>query len=385
VLDRLAALADSGLLEYVEAQEPGFRMLETVREFALAKLESSGAESVRGRHAEYYLDLVQRAAPNLTGPHQASWAQTLEREYDNLRAALAWLRDNAPASALRMAVALEAFWTRYGHVREERAWLETLLERVTEPEPLRGRALVMLGSVLTEMGETDRADALLQEALAIYDVLEDPNGLPAVRFAQANAAHHRGDYPTARMLGEEALARYRELGDRLGTATTLQYLGSFALYEPDLERASLLLDESLQLYDAAGARQGQAMCTMLRGVIALFQGEATRAQALLSDSLRLSWELGDMWTVGRNLAAMALVVAARGEAERAAQLWTAAEALLGRIGVPLSAAGIPSVAAQQLAELRKRMGEDRWAEAERAGQGLTVERAVELALEIHPV
>jgi non-specific serine/threonine protein kinase len=325
---------------------------------------------------------VQRAEPHLAGPHQASWARILERAHANLRAALAWLRDNAPASALRMAVALDAFWTRYGYVREERAWLETLLERVTEPEPLRGRALVMLGSVLTEMGETDRADALLHEALAIYGVCEEPGGLPAVRIAQANAAHHRGAYRTARMLGEEALARYRELGDRLGTATTLQYLGSFAMYELDLDRASLLLDESLRLYDAAGDRQGQAMCTMLRGVIALFQGAVIPAQALLSDSLRRTWELGDRWTVGRNLAAMALVVAARGEAERAARLWTAAEALLARIGVPLVAAGIPAVAAQQLTELREQMGEERWAEAERAGQGLTVEHAVELALEI---
>ena len=157
------------------------------------------------------------------------------------------------------------------------------------------------------------------------------------------------------------------------------------MYEPDLDRASLLLDESIHLYDAAGARQGQAMCSMLSGVIALFQGSMIRAQALLSDSLRRTWELGDMWTVGRNLAALALVMAARGEAERAARLWTAAEALLGRIGVPLAAAGIPSVAAQQLAELRERMGEEHWAEAERAGQGLTVEHAVKLALEIHPV
>ena len=84
-------------------------------------------------------------------------------------------------------------------------------------------------------------------------------------------------------------------------------------------------------------------------------------------------------------AASGRVVVARGEAERAARLWTAAEALLGRIGVPLAAAGIPSVAAQQLAELRERMGEDRWTEAERAGQGLTVEHAVKLALEKHPV
>ena len=127
------------------------------------------------------------------------------------------------------------------------------------------------------------------------------------------------------------------------------------------------------------------MCTMLRGVIALFQGEAERASALLSDGLRLSWELGDMWAVGRSLAALALVVAARGEAERAVRLWAAAEALLGRMGVPLSAAGIPSVAAQQLAGLRERLGEDRWAEAARAGQGLMAEDAVKLALEVKPV
>ncbi len=88
--------------------------------------------------------------------------------------------------------------------------------------------------------------------------------------------------------------------------------------------------------------------------------------------------------MGRSLAALALVAAAQGEAERAVRLWTAAEALLERIGVPLSAAGIPPAAAQQLEGLREQMGEERWAEAEFAGRGLTVEEAVELALQAPP-
>ena len=156
------------------------------------------------------------------------------------------------------------------------------------------------------------------------------------------------------------------------------------MYEPELERAAVFLEESAGLYDAMGDRPGQAMCALLRGVIALFQGEVERGVVLLGQSVRLSWELGDLWTVGRSLAALALAVAARGEAERAVRLWAAAEVLLERIGVPLAAAGIPTAAAQQLAGLRERLGEGRWAAAERAGRGLTADEALELALGARP-
>ena len=156
------------------------------------------------------------------------------------------------------------------------------------------------------------------------------------------------------------------------------------MYEPDLERAAVFLKESAEIYDAEGDLWGQAMAAMLGGVTALFWGEAERGLPLLGESLRLSWALGDLWTVGRSLAALALAIAAQGEAERAVRLWAAAETHLVRIGVPISAPGIPPAAAQQLAGLREHMGEERWAAAELAGRRLTTEEAVELALDAHP-
>jgi DNA-binding CsgD family transcriptional regulator len=94
----LAALVDKSLVRH-EAQpggEPRFGMLETIREYALARLEASGeAQALRRRHAAYFLALAEEAAPELQGPRQVAWFDRLAREHDNVRAALQWLTERA--------------------------------------------------------------------------------------------------------------------------------------------------------------------------------------------------------------------------------------------------------------------------------------------------
>ena len=131
-LDGLAALADQSLLRPEEAdrdEEPRFRMLETVREFAAGRLEASGeARAVRARHAAYHLALAERAAPALAGPEQGAWLERLDGAHDDLRRALAWFAAQGPASAgLRLAAALLRFWQIRGHAAEGRSWLDRLL------------------------------------------------------------------------------------------------------------------------------------------------------------------------------------------------------------------------------------------------------------------
>jgi predicted ATPase/class 3 adenylate cyclase len=137
LLDGLSALVDHSLLQQrEEGGEPRFGMLQVIREYALERLAASGeAEAVRQAHAQvrqahaqYYLTLAERAEPELIGPEQRRWLDQLEREHDNLRAALTWARERGEVeTGLRLVVALRRFWERRSPPREGRAWVEALL------------------------------------------------------------------------------------------------------------------------------------------------------------------------------------------------------------------------------------------------------------------
>jgi predicted ATPase/class 3 adenylate cyclase len=134
-LDEVTSLVDKNLLQQkaVEEEEPRFTMLETIREFGLEALAASQEmDATRQAHASYYLALAEEAAPELTGPRSAVWLKRLEREHDNLRAALAWSLEPAqtgssPDLALRFGETLREFWEVRGLYTEGRAFLEQAL------------------------------------------------------------------------------------------------------------------------------------------------------------------------------------------------------------------------------------------------------------------
>ena len=134
VLNSLSTLLDNSLIQAgeEEAEEPRFLMLQTVREFGLERLTTSGElERIRGAHAHYFLQLSEAAESELHGPNQALWVARLEHEHDNLREALEWaleqVRDEQVAErreiGMRLGAALKDFWMILGHYREARTFL----------------------------------------------------------------------------------------------------------------------------------------------------------------------------------------------------------------------------------------------------------------------
>jgi predicted ATPase/DNA-binding XRE family transcriptional regulator len=150
-----------------DGAEPRFTMLETVRAYALERLQESGeGDEIRGRHAAYYLGLAERATPELEGGGQASWLERLEREHDNLRAALGWLLGHdEPDRAARLAAATWLFWVVRGHAGEGQMWLERALASGGLTGDDRAKTLGAISLLLLAKGEIGRMSDVVEEAI----------------------------------------------------------------------------------------------------------------------------------------------------------------------------------------------------------------------------
>jgi predicted ATPase/class 3 adenylate cyclase len=423
-LEGVSSLLDKSLLRQVEGQglEPRLMMLETIREFALEKFEESeDSEAIKRTHVEYFLALAEEAEPKLWGPEDAAWLDRLEREHDNMRAALSRaLESESAESALRLAGALRWFWNMGGYYGEGRSWLEAALAREGSA-PARAKVLEGVGWLANQQGDLDRAEATAKEGLKLSTEAE-LGEVVAANFQNVlgDAARHRGDYERAEDLLEESLALHRKAGDTRGVAWSLgdlanvssdrgNYeqakelheaglalsrelggaellgahlisLGDEYLLEGNSERATELNEEAAKMYRKRGLRsQLQAALDNL-GWSALISGDHQKAQSLHEESLLLCRELGDRLIGSESIEGLACVAAAGGGAERAAWLFGAAEALRDAAGYK-QAPRARSLREPYLAAARSQVGEAAWAEAWEEGRSMTFEEAIAYALE----
>lgn len=384
VLNDLGALVDHSLVRRIEDADgaPRFAMLEVVWEFALERLVASGkADAAQRRHAVFYLGMAERTEAMLRGPGQMAWLDRLEREIDNLRAALDWAFSSGEAAfALRLAAALDCFWQYHARVGEGRYWLARGLAAGTGISPaVRARALGLAGWLARFQDDMEGAEAALLEGSALYRTLDDQRGIATVRDALGDLAHFQGDQQRARALHEENLTLRRALGDRWGIAMTLNSLGWIALAQGDAGKATRLLAKSLTLVRELGDQRGIAMVLEGLARVALDRDDATGATTALTESLMLFRELGSKIDISLCLDGLGAVAALRGEAERSARLFGAARSLRESIGVDL-AAGTDQYYAPHRACARAQLGEARWETTWAAGRALPMERAIKEAL-----
>jgi predicted ATPase/DNA-binding XRE family transcriptional regulator len=342
VLDHLQVLVDSSLVRALDGGggEPRFGLLETVREYALEQLEACHeVEDQCGRHAAYFLALAEQAEPQLSGADQWAWLERLDRELDNVRAALAWARSAGQLElGLRLAVALALFWEERGHVREGGEWLETLMRGLAgRDEPpqlatLQARALATTAWLAFMQGDYRRAGPLAEQSLARWRQLGRVGNSPLALNTLAFAAHFEGDLARQEALFQQSLALCRAQGDTRGSAAVLGWLGTERRASGDLDAATALLEESLGLYQATGTIGGIAWVLLHLGGVAAERGEAERARALFERSLASYQSLGDRSDVAYATGALAGLAAGGGELERARALCQESVATFRQLG-----------------------------------------------------
>ncbi len=377
VLDLIGSLVDQSLLrrDLGHGEDPRYQLLETVREFALDRLEASGeAEATRERHADHFVCLAEAAGPYLQWQRDTGASmRLLNADVDNLRAATVWAAESgALTTFLRLAVALQHFWRLCGRGVQGKVWIESALA-VCNAAPLPLRATVIREAAWSARyhGDHDRAEALGEQGLALSRGHGDTVAVVHALTTLGYVAEEQGHFERARAFHEEALALARTLGDHAWTAWSLRNIGVQALLTGDIETAQRLMEEALANFRQEGYKFGAAVVQTNLAEIALHRGEHTRAAALWQESLGQSWDVSGL---ERDLHGLAEIAVACKETEWAACLLGAAEAHRERLGTTL----LPRKASnyqRMVTDLRAALGEVGFAAAWAKGRRLSADEA----------
>jgi predicted ATPase/class 3 adenylate cyclase len=401
VLDGVTSLVARSLLRQLDGPdgEPRFGMLETIREFASEQLDARGeTATLRDRHLAHYLAFAQAVKPELQGPRQAVSFDRLERENDNLRAALEWSAtpsgqsSSAGVDALlgmsrveagtRLAEALGFFWVLRGRGRENLPRVMALVAQTTPGTPTRARAVTSAAHVHGHMlGNYETALPFADEGLRTWRALGDRHGIAIALVRRGQIAFETGDYPLATTLLSDARALLREIGAPSGPEVpTACWLAEVAQAQGDLDRTQQLYVEVLAEARAKG--DSHVIAHVLREMARLHrtQGDAERAFTLLHESAVLLAPVKDVRCAAVLVEDLAGSLCERGQLEDAARLFAAAETLRELIGKPLTR-GQLATHGRDLATVERQLDPRVFAAAWAEGQAMTLEQALEYALE----
>lgn len=379
VLDGVASLIDKNLLRHIELDHDSrLTMLETIREFGVSQLDSSGeGERVRHRHALYYMHLSEEGEPHFTDPDLRSWLDRLERELDNLRASIRWSLENGrPEIALRICGALWRFMVLRGLLREGGAWLEEALATGGESSPsVRARALNASALVAVYRGLYERGAVHGTASLALARDIGDRKLIAASLSALAMATREPGNFAHAVELYEESLAIYRELGDTHGIAYVLLQEGLALWGEKNFSGALSALEESLRLYREDGDAWGAASALHALGTGAYYQQQFEKARSLLTEGLACAHALEHGILTSMCLSGLSWVAAGEGRFREAVELYRVAETYRAVVGVSPTP-GMRATSDAMLEKARNALSGAEFTRASERGRMMTVEQVI---------
>jgi hypothetical protein len=382
LLERLQSLVEKNLVRAEPGEdEPRFHMLQTIREYALGEWDPDALLAVRDRHADYFVQVAARLEPAWRVQQGLDAVREMEREHDNLRAALRWLverRDTARASELVWL--LWRFWWNRNHYTEGERWAEAVLGVLdaTTPDRDRGRLLLVSSIMVYAQGFYSRAGARADEALCALRRTGD-------RWALATALHMRAwialswtEPLDADALLLEALDLYRDLDESWGIASVLGLLGGRALAGGDRGLARARYAEAAKVFSAHGSHRSQAYWQTQSALVELLDGRVLEAERLLLHSLSVIGTRVPSASVAC-LEGLAAVAARKGCSARAATLFGAIHAARAALSYAPMLPVTRDVFDSFLASARTHTSEQTWTSAWAAGLDMSLEEAVRFA------
>ncbi|MUL41462.1 AfsR/SARP family transcriptional regulator [Streptomonospora sp. PA3] len=324
VADTLTGLVEKSFVEAVDGGRR-YRMLATIREFAVERLVEAGEEQRVGRaHADHYRELAEAADRALLGPAQAEQLARLSEDHGNLTAALRWTVEHDAAAALRLQAALSSYWWLRGLHDEGAPLAAALLERIDAREPRRApEDFLLCVANATADGAVvpgDRIDAAVEIAEGVAPPLrrpllallwpacagqagrsagigaflercrtaEEPWVRAAADVAEGYLRYFGGDSRRAEAAFTSGLAGFRAAGDRWGAVQALSGLAGIASWQGDLERTTALTGEALEITQRLGAREDSADLVRLRAEALLHNGDPAAARPEFEQAAELA-------------------------------------------------------------------------------------------------
>jgi predicted ATPase/DNA-binding CsgD family transcriptional regulator len=429
VLDVLSSLVDKSLVvaETTSRAQARYRLLETIRDYALSKLDAAGeAAPLRERHLDLFLARAEEAGPRLFDAYQQLWLNWLEGEHDNLRAALSWALEGGRIEAgLRVAIALVRFWEIRGYVREGLVWFERLLAQADEDTSVvvRVNALTLAAFLADFLGDASATRAYGREAVALAETAGDQDTgllgfalaglITAARavgdyrtaftvversvqlirnsswpsfqlgmglFVRGELALRLGYYDTARAALDESLTLAREAGDTFRIAYILKAFGELAHCEQKYTEAQTAYEQSVALLRDLGATHDDLAAPLHNlGHACLHLGDVERAHALFSESMAAyQAQQNPSGMMAECLIGFAALAIIRGSPAAGTRLLAAAVAL-GVQNAKSSWTATRMEYEQYLALARARLTDAEFQAEQAAGQALSLEQAIEYA------
>jgi predicted ATPase/class 3 adenylate cyclase len=376
-VDELSALVDLSLLKPVGDER--LLMLETIREYGLERLAESGEEGMfRARHAEAFARLAETAY-ELRSEAEAEWSSRLDRDHDDLRAALDWLSKTDPDAALDLAGALGWFWFARGYLAEGEARLRSALDASDGGGRSRARALAASGSLTARTGMVDEGRSRLQEAVTRWTELGDrAETAAALEGLGWLLVYDAGDDTASLTAFEQARSIWADLGDGAGETRALVGVCQLLVALDEVERAESLSHELLErgeddLRTRHFAVHFLADCSLIRG-------DCAEAEERYRDSLRAALELGDVFETSIEVQGVAMAKAGQGDSARALELAASVQSLWRSLGTDLHVAFWDVLLERYLEPARAALGPDADA-AWSGGLVLPFDDAVALALQ----
>jgi predicted ATPase len=327
VLTRLLSLVDKSILRQVEEPdgEPRFYMLQTVRDFSRESLVSTGEEArARDAHFEFYLRLAETAEPDLTGPDQEAHLVALERDQENLRAALEWVLADAVdvVRAARFAAALWRFWLIRGQMSDGRAALRRILDSLAAdlPAALKAKLLTADGTLAHNQGDYAAARLAYEMCLALHRQERDQEGEAATLNNLSWIAWRLGDYDSAYGLAERALELHQTLQNQRGIFWAVNNLGWVAQYRGEFDVAVSRFEQCLALQEELHNNRDRGFTLNNLGWALAHRGQTDQALVLLKKAVLLLGEVGDRQLTAFATARLAAVIHEKGDAHTAEKL-----------------------------------------------------------------
>lgn len=378
----LAELVDKSIATFDGAR---YQMLETIRQFGQECLQALAEEhAIRRAHRDRFVELAAEVDSGRFGPDQPALLGRVLKDEANVRAALEFClaEDGEVGVGLRMASALSTFWVGCGRLAEGRLWLDRLLAADDQPTPERVTALYMDGYLSAVAGDILAGRALLGECRQLAGHFDDEASIAVADLTTGVADFLEGRLAEAICDLDDALPRLRNLGGREHyLAEALLYLGSALCFQNSPERAVEVLEEARALCARHGEQLLLSWTWVYLGLAALLDGRLPEAEALVKDALIRKRALGDTLGIVLAVEVLAWAALANHDAERAARLLAAAEAMSKPLGTHLAGHQRPlEWHAQYVQQAREVLGPRAFDAAARHGRQLTTDEVVDYAL-----